>query len=270
MKTILQYRYEEIDLKDINIPEYIPPRDVGIQEMDQLTQSIEKNSLISPLIVNELDDDRIELIGGQRRMTALGRLGRTKASCKIYNVDRDIARIMSMADNIHRKDYGPKELANLYNQLVIACDGSIDQAAKLISKQPAELRRVLHTLSLSDNILEQTKGILDKRTRDTVEQLLPILSKDERKRAAIEIIKERNADEIDAKKIIRAIRENPHEEPRVAVDREFDVPELVGIQLKLTVNVNAALAHSATQKREPKHILAAKFVEKCLREEGFL
>lgn len=118
--------------------------------------------------------------------------------------------------------------------------------------------------------LKQTKGIQDKRTRDTVEQLLPTITKDDRKKAAIELIKERNADEFDANKIIAAIRANPNEEPRAAVDREFEVAELVGIQLKLKVNVNKALALSAIKKGYPKHIVAAEFVEKCLKDEGEL
>ena len=62
-KTVFQYRYGDIDLSDINIPDYIV-RDLGVEEMDSLTESIKKHGLINPLIVNELGDDSIELIGG--------------------------------------------------------------------------------------------------------------------------------------------------------------------------------------------------------------
>jgi hypothetical protein len=123
---------------------------------------------------------------------------------------------------------------------------------------------------LGKDILEKTKGIPDKRTRDTVEQLLPVLAKDDRKMAAIQIIKDRNADEFDAKKIIRAIRENPHEEPQAAVDREFEVAELVGLQVKLKINVNKALAYAGLKNEVPKHVLAAEYIERCLRQDGLL
>lgn len=268
-KTVFQYRYGDIDLRDINIPDYIV-RDIGVEEMDSLTESIKKHGLINPLIVNELDDDSLELIGGQRRLTALGRTGREKAPCKIYNVMRDVARALSIADNLHRKDYTTKELASIYQTLINMYNDDIEAVAKEIGKKPAEIRRVLQAQGLSEAVLQQSKEIKDKKIRNTVEQRLPTIGKDERKLAAIQIIKDRNADEFDAIKIIRAIKENPNEDPKVVVDREFDVADMVGIQLKLKVHVNKALALCAVKKGYPKHVVAAEFVEKCLREEGEL
>jgi ParB/RepB/Spo0J family partition protein len=121
-------------------------------------------------------------------------LNREKAHCKVYNVTEEIARILSLAENIHRKDYARRELADIYDRLVKECGGDIEEAATLISKKPVEVRRVLATLSLGEEIIEQTKGIQDKRTRDAVEEYLPLLAKDDRKKAAIQIIKDRNAD----------------------------------------------------------------------------
>ncbi len=130
---------------------------------------------------------------------------------------------------------------------------------------------VLQKAGLStDKIIEKTKSINDKRTQDAVLEYLPVLVNEDRQEAAIQIIKDRNANEFDAKKIIRAIRENPNEEPQAAVDREFSVPNLIGLQVKLTIKVNKALAHATLEHEVPKHVLAAQYIERCLKEDGHL
>ena len=89
--------------------------------------------------------------------------------------------------------------------------------------------------------------------------------------AAIRIIADRKADEFNAKKIIKAIRESPDEEPEVAVKREFGMPgQLIGIQVKIRSHVNKALAVFATQNMIPKHEATPDFVEDGLVRVGLL
>ena len=145
---------------------------------------------------------------------------------------RDVARALSIADNLHRKDYTTKELASIYQTLIKMYNDDIEAVAKEIGKKPAEIRRVLQAQGLSEGVLQQSKEIKDKKIRNSVEQRLPTIGKDERKLGAIQIIKDRNADEFDAVRIIRAIKENPNEDPKIAVDREFDVADMVGLQVK--------------------------------------
>lgn len=155
-------------------------------------------------------------------------------------------------------------------ELVHIYPWDVEEAAQLISKRPAEVRRVLATLSLTDKIIEKTKSINDRRTQDAALEYLPVLVNENRQEAAIQIIKDKSADEFTAKKIIRAIRENPNEEPQDAVNREFSVPNLVGLQVKLTIKVNKALACATLEHEVPKHVLAAQYIERCLREDGHL
>jgi hypothetical protein len=54
------------------------------------------------------------------------------------------------------------------------------------------------------------------------------------------------------------------------VDREFSVPSLVGLQVKLKINVNKALAYAGLAHEVPKHVLAAEYIERCLKDDGHL
>ena len=70
----------------------------------------------------------------------------------------------------------------MYIKLVKEYGGDIDEVARELNKKPAEIRRIISTQGLREDILVQTRGILDKQTRETVERLLPTL-KDDRKGA---------------------------------------------------------------------------------------
>jgi ParB family chromosome partitioning protein len=257
-----------IALQDIHIPQYIR-RDVGKESIQELAQNIDKNGLLYNLLVND-KDGKYELIGGYRRYTAMSSLEWKEVPCRIFQLDDETAKLISVADNVHRKNYTRKELADLYNKLV-ALYGTVEEVAELLNKKVAEIKGAIAVIRLADQVLDQVqKQIPDEDTRDAVTRLLPSLFDEERQMAAIQIIADREADEFTAKKIIRAIRENPDDDAEDAVKREFDVPALIGIQVKIRSHVNKALTVYAAQTGIPKHEAAADFVEDGLVGVGLL
>ena len=70
-------------------------------EMSDLTESIRKNGLISPVIVRQ-KADRFELISGHRRKHACDLLGHDKIACRIVEASGDEAIIMMVDSNCQR------------------------------------------------------------------------------------------------------------------------------------------------------------------------
>jgi ParB family chromosome partitioning protein len=268
LKTVHQTTNKMIALQDIHIPQYMR-RDVGKESIQELAQNIDKNGLLYNLLVND-KDGKYELIGGYRRYTAMSSLEWKDAPCRVFQLDDETAKLISVADNIHRKNYTRKELADLYKKLV-ALYGTVEEVAELLNKKVAEIKGAIAVINLADTVLQQVQNkIPDEDTRDTVTRLLPSLFDEKKQMAAIDIIADRQADEFTAKKIIRAIRENPDDDAEDAVKREFDVPSLIGIQVKLRSHVNKALTVFAAQNAIPKHEAAADFVEDGLVAVGLL
>ncbi len=83
------------------------------EDMFELTESIRKNCLISPLIVRK-KNDRYELISGHRRKRVCEHLGHTEITCTVINASNDEAIIMMFDSNCQRTKLLPSERAFAY------------------------------------------------------------------------------------------------------------------------------------------------------------
>ena len=84
------------------------------ESMAELTESIRKNGLISPIIVREKDGGRYELISGHRRKYACSTLGHEEIRCNIISVTDDEATIIMVDSNCQRQKLLPSERAFAY------------------------------------------------------------------------------------------------------------------------------------------------------------
>ena len=84
-------------------------------EMDALLESIQKNGILTPLIVRPIEDtDEYEVISGHRRLNAAQKAGITEVPALIYALDRDAAAIAVVDSNLHREHILPSEKAFAY------------------------------------------------------------------------------------------------------------------------------------------------------------
>lgn len=83
------------------------------EEMYELTESIRKYGLITPIIVR-CKQDRFELISGHRRLHACKNLGYSEITCRIVEASDDEAIIMMVDSNCQRTKVLPSERAFAY------------------------------------------------------------------------------------------------------------------------------------------------------------
>ncbi len=86
------------------------------EDMDELTESIKEQGILSPLIVRPLDNstEEYEVISGHRRLHAAMKAGLTEVPALIYPLDRNQAAIAVVDSNIHRERILPSEKAFSY------------------------------------------------------------------------------------------------------------------------------------------------------------
>ena len=96
-----------------NFPNH-PYHIIDDESMAELTESIRKNGLISPVIVRKKDGGRYELISGHRRKYACSVLGYEEIRCNIIAVTDDEATIIMMDSNCQRQKLLPSEKAFAY------------------------------------------------------------------------------------------------------------------------------------------------------------
>ncbi|MBQ7699965.1 MAG: ParB/RepB/Spo0J family partition protein [Clostridia bacterium] len=83
--------------------------------MNDLTESVQDNGIMEPIIVRPLEDtDNYEIISGHRRYHAAKKAGLREVPAFIRAVSRDEAAIMLVDSNLHRERILPSEKAFAY------------------------------------------------------------------------------------------------------------------------------------------------------------
>ena len=85
------------------------------EEMEALTESIQAEGILSPLIVRPLEGtEEYEVISGHRRLHAAQRAGLSEIPALVYEINREEAAIMLVDSNLHREHILPSEKAFAY------------------------------------------------------------------------------------------------------------------------------------------------------------
>ena len=85
------------------------------EEMEMLTESVQNEGVLSPLIVRPLEGtDGYEVISGHRRLHAAQRAGLSEVPALVYEISREEAAIVLVDSNLHREHILPSEKAFAY------------------------------------------------------------------------------------------------------------------------------------------------------------
>ncbi len=105
---------EMIQLDRLKPFENHPYKVVENEEMNNLTQSINENGILSPIIVRPIENGEYEIISGHRRLFAGKQAGLTKIPAMVCEMDRDTAAVTLVDSNLHRENILPSEKAYAY------------------------------------------------------------------------------------------------------------------------------------------------------------
>ena len=85
------------------------------EEMEMLTESVQNEGILSPLIVRPLEGtDGYEVISGHRRLHAAQKARLSEVPALVYEISREEAAIMLVDSNLHREHILPSEKAFAY------------------------------------------------------------------------------------------------------------------------------------------------------------
>ena len=140
------------------------------EEMETLTESIQNEGVLSPLIVRPLEGtDEYEVISGHRRLHAAQRAGLLEVPALAYEISREEAAIMLVDSNLHREHILPSEKAFAYKMKMEAMSRQ-GQRTDITSNQ---VGRKLETAEIIGNTSGESKNQVRRYIRLTY--LLPEL-----------------------------------------------------------------------------------------------
>ncbi|MBQ7669268.1 MAG: ParB/RepB/Spo0J family partition protein [Clostridia bacterium] len=144
--------------------------------MNDLTESVQDNGIMEPIIVRPLEGtDNYEIISGHRRYHAAKKAGLTEVPAFIRAVSRDEAAIMLVDSNLHRERILPSEKAFAYKLKLEAMsrqgyrsDLTSDQVgrkletAEIIAEQANESKTQIRRYIRLTNLIPELLDMMDE------------------------------------------------------------------------------------------------------------
>jgi ParB family chromosome partitioning protein len=148
-ETILQIKLSKIIISQNNVRKNLKAGNED-SSIEDLAKSIDKNGLINPITVKQVNGD-YEVIIGQRRFYACQLLGWVTIPAQITCVDDIQAQILSLIENVHRADLHPLDKGTAYQQLYNNF-GTYASVSRETGVSVSTVKRYLMLLKLSPNI----------------------------------------------------------------------------------------------------------------------
>ncbi len=132
---------------------YQPRTDFDQAALDELKKSILENGLIQPITVRRADQNKYELISGERRLRACKEIGHKEIPAYIIKVDSKEAMLaLSLIENIQREKLNPIEIANAYKRLMEECNLTQEEIAAKVGKDRTTITNTIRLLKLPQEI----------------------------------------------------------------------------------------------------------------------
>ena len=166
-----------IRIADITPNRFQPRRTFSEPELVELEASIRSSGLLQPITVRSQPGGGWELVAGERRLRAAGRLGWTEIPALVRNFDDQAMLTLALVENLQRTDLNPLEEAEGYQRLINEFGFTQQQVADAVGKDRTSITNLIRILSLPAAVRAMVER--DHITAGHARALLPI--KDERR-----------------------------------------------------------------------------------------
>lgn len=148
----------KLPINDISPNPYQPRRHFDEEKLNELSQSIQENGLIQPIVVRKSEILGYELIAGERRWRASLLAGLTDIPVIIKQLSDQDSMKQAIIENLQRANLNPIEEAKAYQQLVKKMHMTHDDIAKTMGKSRPYITNMIRLLNLPDNIKEAVES----------------------------------------------------------------------------------------------------------------
>ena len=145
---------KEIDLAQIKPNRFQPRQSFDEQKITELSQSIVKHGILSPILVRETGAGGFELIAGERRLRAAKQAGLRTAPCMVDTAEDQLSLELALIENLHREDLNPIEEARGYDRLKREFSLTQDKIAEVTGKARSSVANSIRLLNLPTSIID--------------------------------------------------------------------------------------------------------------------
>ncbi len=129
-----------------------PRADFDEDALNDLAASIKEQGVIQPITVRKLEDSKLQLISGERRLKAARLAGLTDLPAYIVAADEHAMLEMAIVENIQRENLNPVEIALGYKQLIQDYKLTQESLSERLGKSRPSIANYLRILNLPGEV----------------------------------------------------------------------------------------------------------------------
>lgn len=149
----------EIHLDSIEVNPYQPRFHFDSEALQELANSIKELGIVQPITVRKLEENKYQLVSGERRFRASKLIENKTIPAYIRTANDQEMLEMALVENIQRKDLDPIEVALSYQRLIDEINLTQEEMSKRVGKKRSTISNYLRLLKL-DPIIQT--GIRDQ------------------------------------------------------------------------------------------------------------
>ncbi|MCU7942128.1 MAG: ParB/RepB/Spo0J family partition protein [Candidatus Thiodiazotropha sp. (ex Cardiolucina cf. quadrata)] len=241
---------------------YQPRREFDADSLRELADSIAAQGVIQPVVVRPVENERYELIAGERRWRAAQQAGLDEIPVVIKEVTEEAAMAMGLIENIQREDLNPLEEANAMSRLLLEFGLTHQEVAKAVGKSRTTVTNLLRLLELNEDV----KALVESRRLEMGHaRCLLGLKGEEQTRAANQVV----AKGLSVRETERLVRrlQNQEEKPKPARTTQAMDPDIRRLVTDLSEKLGAKVDLQQGSKGKGKLVIGYNSLDEL---EGIL
>jgi ParB family chromosome partitioning protein len=149
-----QQTIKELDVNQIKPNRFQPRQSFNEDKINELSLSIAKHGVLSPILVRETGAGGYELIAGERRLRAAKKAGLQTLPCLIDSAEDQVSLELALIENLQREDLNPIEEARGYDRLKREFNLTQENISEVTGKARSSIANAMRLLNLPQSIID--------------------------------------------------------------------------------------------------------------------
>lgn len=141
-----------IPLDQIEVNPFQPRTTFEADSLNELADSIKIHGVIQPITVRKVENNKYQLIAGERRLRASKLAGKGEIPAYVRVASDQESIEIALIENIQREDLNPLEISINYKRLQDECDLTQEQLAVRLGKNRSTVTNFLRLLKLPPDV----------------------------------------------------------------------------------------------------------------------
>ena len=142
----------ELAVEFLQRGKYQPRRDINAEALEELASSIRTQGIMQPLVVRKVDNEKYEIIAGERRWRAAQQAGLDVVPVIVREVSDEAAIAMALIENIQREDLNAMEESLALLRLQQEFQLTQQQVADAVGKSRSAVTNLMRLASLESEV----------------------------------------------------------------------------------------------------------------------